>query len=304
MSNKPQDINDDEIRIISSDRSARRGGDDPKVSAGSGRRRIVIALFIAVVIIAAAVVGMTVLGRGDAEENPDNLELVTAEANNIADADKVAMQDSTINETADKGFVAISDTVVNHALLSIFRPVNAVPSLHVGTDVLGDSTAVLVVQAADVRSDNGGIVGAYVKGGELLSKGQAKSGFCAIIGGKLTIGVADSTPFLEQALETDGDFFRQYPLVVAKQIVENKPKGRALRKALAELNGEPVIVMSREKMSFHDFSQSLVDLGATNAIYLVGSSAYGFAIAADGKRTEFGSQQPGAPENTNYLVWR
>jgi len=121
---------------------------------------------------------------------------------------------------------------------------------------------------------------------------------------KLTIGVADATPFLEQALETDGYFSRQYPLVVANQIVENKPKGESLRKALAELNGQTVVVMSKEKMTFHDFSQSLVDLEVTNAIYLVGGKGYGFAMGRAGEKVEFGLKLRKMPPNTNYIVWR
>lgn len=202
------------------------------------------------------------------------------------------------------GFVSISDTLVNKIPLTMFKPTNLAPTLQIGTDVLNDSTVRFVVQAADVRGDNGGIVGAYVNKGELLSKGQAKSGFCAIIGGKINIGVADATPFLEQALETDGYFFRQYPLVVANQIVENRPKGKSLRKALAELNGETVVIMSQEEMTFHDFSQSLVDLGVTNAVYLVGGKGYGFAIDSEGRKNEFGRQLKNMRPNTNYIVWR
>ena len=71
----------------------------------------------------------------------------------------------------------------------------------------------LVAQAADVRRDNRQIVGAYVINGEMLSRGKAKSGFCAIIGDEVMIGVAQTTPLLERATEENGFFFRQYPLV-------------------------------------------------------------------------------------------
>lgn len=205
---------------------------------------------------------------------------------------------------AEQGFVTITDTVVNGEQLMIFKPANLTPTLQIGGEVLSDSTAAFVVQAAGVRDDNGGIVGAFVAKGELLSKGEAKSGYCAIIGGKMSIGVADATPLLEQALESDGYFFRQYPLVVAKQMVENKPKQESLRKALADLNGEPVVIMSRERMTFHDFSQTLVDLGVTNAIYLIGSTSYGFAIDPQKRKVEFGRREKTIPQNTSYIVWR
>ena len=162
----------------------------------------------------------------------------------------------------------------------------------------------MAMQAADIRGDNGGIVGAYVVEGNLVSKGQAKSGFCAIIDGNITIGVADATPFLEKAIESDGYFFRQYPLVVGNQLVENKPKGRSLRKALAEWNGTTVVLLSRSRLTFHDFAQTLVDMGVANAIYLVGSEAFGFAVDSEGNRTEFGKEAPSPEASTNYIIWR
>ena len=188
--------------------------------------------------------------------------------------------------------------------LVILTPRDATPQLHIGIDVLQAPDVVMAVQAADIRSDNGGIVGAYVVEGNLVSKGQAKSGFCAIIDGNITIGVADATPFFEKAIESNGYFFRQYPLVVGNQLVENKPKGRSLRKALAEWNGTTVVVLSHSRLTFHDFAQTLVDLGVANAIYLVGSEAFGFAVDSEGNRTEFGKEAPSPEASTNYIIWR
>ncbi|MDE6271176.1 MAG: phosphodiester glycosidase family protein, partial [Muribaculaceae bacterium] len=96
----------------------------------------------------------------------------------------------------------------------------------------------------------------------------------------------------------------QYPLVVGGQVVENKPKGQALRKALAEIDGSVRVVMSKERLSFHDFSQALVDMGARNAIYLVGSSASGMYTDASGASIRFGKENESPSENVNYLVWK
>ena len=198
----------------------------------------------------------------------------------------------------------ITDTVVGDVPLVILTPRDATPQLQIGIDVLQTPDVVMAVQAADIRSDNGGIVGAYVVEGNLVSKGQAKSGFCAIIDGNITIGVADATPFFEKAIESYGYFFRQYPLVVGNQLVENKPKGRSLRKALAEWNGTTVVLLSRSRLTFHDFAQTLVDMGVANAIYLVGSEAFGFAVDSEGNRTEFGKEAPSPEASTNYIIWR
>lgn len=305
----PNEIKEDEIRIISCASIAdNKSSLQPKSQLhvkpkGKRKNRFVWIAVVSLVVIALACCLLLYFhfsSKEKPEGNDDVLELVT----NPVDTPATDSVSETEAVQPAKGHVVISDTVVNKLPLTVFTPVNAVASLHVGSDILDDSTVVFAAQAADIRSDNGGIVGAFVKEGELLSKGQAKSGFCAIIGGKLTIGTADATPFLEQALENNGYFFRQYPLVVANQVVENKPKGESLRKALAELNGVPVVIMSREKATFHDFAQSLVDLGVSNAIYLVGSSAYGIAVDGTGNKIEFGKKAAVSSPNINYILWR
>ena len=62
--------------------------------------------------------------------------------------------------------------------------------------------------------------------------------------------------------------------------------------------------MSDRKQTLNEFSKTLVDLGVTNAIYLVGSSAYGYAIDEEGRRIEFGLETDNPLENTNYIVWK
>ena len=64
------------------------------------------------------------------------------------------------------------------------------------------------------------------------------------------------------------------------------------------------MILSEEPMTFHDFSQSLIDLGVTNAIYLVGSTSYGYARDAQGRRISFGRRSDRPLKNTNYIVWR
>ena len=161
-----------------------------------------------------------------------------------------------------------------------------------------------MVQAADVRGDNGEILGAYVSEGNLLSRGNSKAGFCAIINGKLIIGVADYTPYLEQAIESGGYFFRQYPLVVGGQAVENKLNLSSLRRALAELNGEIVVIMGDKKQTLNEFSQTLVDLGVSNAIYVIGGNeAPGYAKDEKGNRIEFGKKCDSPYPNSNYIIW-
>lgn len=282
MSRKNIDIDDNEIRIITS-------------KSGNGTPNPPRWLYYAIVCTAVAIIATVYALLWGSDDTADSEELaVTQEAAAPGDTATVVK----------KGYVEITDTVVGNVPLVILTPRDATPKLHIGIDVLQTPDVVMAMQAADIRGDNGGIVGAYVVEGNLVSKGQAKTGFCAIIDGNITIGVADATPFLEKAIESDGYFFRQYPLVVGNQLVENKPKGRSLRKALAEWNGATVVVMSRNRLTFHDFAQTLVDMGVANAIYLVGSESFGFAVDAEGNRTEFGKEAPSPEASTNYIIWR
>lgn len=285
MSRRNIDIDDNEIRVISPD-----GG---RGIHARPRRLFFIAIACATVAIVALVIAL--IWSGDDADDAESEQLA---------ATQVATAPPDTASVAKKGYVEITDTIIGGEPITILTPRDAVPQLHIGIDALQSSDVVLAMQAADIRGDNGGIVGAYVLKGNLVSKGQAKSGFCAIIDGKTTIGVADATPFLERAIEANGYFFRQYPLVVGNQLVENKPKGRSLRKALAEWNGNVVVILSHERLSFHDFAQMLVDMGVSNAIYLVGSEAFGFAVDADGKRTEYGKEAPSPSVSTNYIIWR
>lgn len=288
MSDRHTDINDDEIRVISA------GGNEPP----RPRRRlpaICVAVIAVTALAAIAALWLTTDSDDDDEPLPPPVQEAQQVAPMTAEADTVV---------AVRAYTAVNDTTVNGIGLRILTPVGARPSLEIGTAVFGDSTVVLAAQAADIRSDNGRIAGAYVMKGELLSKGEAKAGFCSIVNGEITVGVADATPMLEQALASDGYFFRQYPLVVGGQLVENRPKGRAVRKALAELDGRICVITSKRRLTFHDFSQALIDLGVRNAIYLVGSSSTGLYTEADGRRTTVGQPDREAPDNINFIVWR
>ena len=282
MSHKHIDIDDDEIRVISAT------GDEPK---GKTKHTVFLRVLIAALLIVG--IATAVIFSTKFASKPDDSAL----------SEPVAPV-TTDSVVPAKAFTTLRDTVVNGTRLGILTPRNATPVLSVGNDVLNDTAAVLAVQAADVRGDNGMIAGTFVVNGNLVSKGEAKAGFCSIINGEITIGVADATPMLEQALADDGYFFRQYPLVVGSQLVEKKPKGKAKRKALAEIDGEISIIFTHERVTFHDFSQSLIDAGVRNAIYLVGADSSGFYVDSSGVTTLFSPDNRNEWENINYIVWR
>lgn len=197
-----------------------------------------------------------------------------------------------------------TDITINDIPLRVYLPLNSVPHLEVGYGVTKKcQNSILFFQAADVRADNGKIVGAFVLQGKPLSWGLSKRGFCAVVDGNVTIGVADNSPLFEKATEEEGDFFRQYPLVDNGRLVENELKNKSIRRALCEINAHIVVVETQSVESMHDFSQALVDLGAQNAIYLIGSSAMGWSMDIHGNGTKMGLWDPRKIKNISFIVW-
>ena len=266
MIERHNDIGENEIRIISP-------GSD--IAQRKRRRKAVRGILVTAGVLLTACLAIVLMlpARNDAEEATGD----------VAADIPTEIDDISTSLKADP-FTSVTDTVANGIKLSILTPTDAVPTLVIGREALEDSTA-------------------FVVDGELAGKGEAKAGFCSIINGELTVGVADATPMLEQALTADGCFFRQYPLVVGGQIVENKPKGRAIRKALAETEGKVCVIVSRDRATFHDFSQALVDMGIRNAIYLVGGDSAFSYKGSDGIRHTSG-RVPEGMDNVNFIVWR
>jgi len=197
-----------------------------------------------------------------------------------------------------------TDLTVNDIPLRVYAPLNSSPHLEVGYTIADNrKSAILFFQAADVRADNGKIVGAFVLHGKPLSWGLSKRGYCAIIDGQVTVGVADNSPLFEQATDCNGDFFRQYPLVDKGVLVENELKNKSIRRALCEIDEHIVVVESQTTESLHDFAQALVDIGTANAVYLVGSNAMGWSMDAEGNGTKMGLWDPRKIKNISFIVW-
>jgi hypothetical protein len=298
-----KDIQDDQIRIIGEPQEAKR--------PLSHLKWIIVATIVAITLM----VGVIVLLN-----QPDDIapieQLMEPEP---ALFEPEAPQEEVDNQwiTADTcsfdstlSYIDIRDTVINDIPLQIYIPRNAELQLHIGRLDKTDTTIIYATQAADVRADNGGIVGAFVLNGEPLAWGLSKKGYCASIEGKVTIGVAENSPLFEEATEKGGYFFRQYPLVDNQRLVDNEPKGKSVRRSICQQQGEVFMVTTLSEESFHDFAQALVDLGVDNAIYLVGSSsAYGWAVDKEGVMHEHGLEnnlkgRRKMPKNTNYIIWR
>lgn len=287
MSRMPMDINDDEIRVISPS--------GPQQPRNNKKKKIIFIIAAVTMVAVLTAVILYLISKRSVVEEENNLQEVVVPVGKISSIDSLVM---------DKGYVEVHDTIVDGKGLKFLIPHNATPVLSIGEKALSDTTLILVAQAADIRADNGRIVGSFVLKGDLISKGEAKAGFCAIINDRITIGVADATPLLEQAIESDGYFFRQFPLVVGGQIVDNKLKTSSFRKALVEVDGNIGIAMSFDKLTLNEFSEALLEAGVRNAIYIVGSTSPGLYRDSSGELIKFGKDEPIMPQYTNFIVWK
>lgn len=297
MSNKTDEIRDDEIRII---------GKNGKQTDQGGRMWLWVRLGAVAVVAVVLVLVLSLSGR----KRTNNEAEVVPE---LFDPVPVVEQPSE-NESENKAWLGdYSDKVtpytehiqrtINDINLDIYIPHNARPSLLLGVPDPSDSRIIFANQAADVRADNGKINGAYVLAGKPLAWGLSKKGYVAVIDGEVTVGVADNSPLFEKATETGGYFFRQYALVDNGVLVENAPKNKAVRKAICDRAGEIMVVMSESKESFHDFAQALVDLQVDNAVYLVASISHGFYRDRDGEFQMIYERGQIRYPNENYILW-
>ncbi|MBR4511932.1 MAG: hypothetical protein IKO59_03970 [Bacteroidales bacterium] len=276
------DINDDEIRVIGGGQSRRP----------SNRNRW---LWVAVAGIVLLILGILLRMKQNAYQNE------AAEAGTLPEPEAVS---PTLVQAA-AATVLVSDTTINDVQLRLHFPVNAVPELRICIPDTTDPSLLMALQAADIRADNGLMVGAFVLKGELMSRGMSKKGFCAILGDEIHIGMAESTPLFEESIEKEGGFFRQYPLVCDGKMVENKPKGKAVRHALCEIDGQVAVVSSLSNESMHDFAQALEDMGVRQAIYLTGADSYGFCRPKNRPFTSWGNVTLAASYgNVNFIVWK
>lgn len=293
MVDRIDEIQDDELRVI--------GG--PSGTDGTGKPRkwlwSVIAVVIAAAVVAAAVVWSRKPGTGN---DPGVLDpsAVVEPTNQIKE--KVEPL-GDYADTTGKAYTERLKLTINDIPLDIYIPHNAKPSLVVGTPDMFDKNIVLITRAADIRADNGKINGAFVLAGKPLAWGLSKKGYVSIIDDRITIGVEDNSPLFEEATGKGGYFFRQYPLVDNGVLVDNEPKGKAIRKAICDRAGEIIVVMSVTPESFHDFAQALVDLQVDNAVYLVGSDSYGYFRDKYDRFTPICEMRRVGYKYENYIKW-
>lgn len=286
-----KDIRDDEIRIISASQEKKGFGPWGWVCLAVAAVAILISLLF-------------LLNKEKADMESDTTQVIFEPSAEVIQETEVDTKWLGNYTDTTKSYTEHLRDTINDIPLDIYIPHNAIPELVLGVPDIHDKNIVLTTQAADIRADNGKIVGAFVLKGKPLSWGLSKKGYCGIIDNKVTVGVADNSPLFEEATEKGGYFFRQYPLVDNGVLVENAPKGKSIRKALCDRDGEIMVVMSQMPESFHDFAQALVDLQIDNAIYLVGSTSFGYfrdyydQLEIIYNKLRYGYQYE------NFIVWR
>lgn len=283
------------------------GGAPKKRPRGDKRHRWLVWLVVSIVVLflLSTILFMPESSDGECDSEP----LIDADASYATgEYDSRSIKSTALSEWIEKSAVVDSpavtalDTIVNDIPLHVFYPQNMVPRLTIGYDVTLDTVNNLMfMQAADVRADNKKILGAFVLKGVPLSWGLSKKGYCAIIDGEVTVGVADDSPLFEEATEKEGYFFRQYALVDSFQMVENQLKNKAVRRAICDVDGEVVVVETLSRESMHDFAEALTDMGVCNAVNLVGSSSIGW-VRSD-KSYVSGHHDQHRYKNASFIVW-
>lgn len=294
MIDRIDEIQDDELRVIGR----------PSVTDDAKKPRRWMWVVMAVVIV-AAVVTAVILGHGKImgpENDPGVFDPSTVVEPTHAIKEAVAPL-GNYADTTGQSYTEHLKLTINDIPLDVYIPHNAKPSLAIGTPDIFDKNIVLVTQAADIRADNGKINGAFVLAGKPMAWGLSKKGYVGIIDDKITVGVADNSPLFEEATEKGGYFFRQYPLVDNGVLVDNEPRGKAIRKAICDRAGEIIVVMSITPESFHDFAQALVDLQVDNAVYLVGSDSYGYYRDENDHVTQICEKRRVEYKYENYIKW-
>lgn len=208
-----------------------------------------------------------------------------------------------------EAYTEIIDTTFNGHKLNIYKVHYGIPELYVcdSTNIdTSDVNIVFAARAADIAKGDRSLLGLFIYKGEILATGSNhKEGFCAIVDSNITLGIAESTPLFEQVVEKKGYFFRNAPLIsngASCQYIDkyNQP---TTRHALCAYKNE-IVFITVEKTTMTDFIELLHDFKVDNAIYMVGSTGYGFCRDQEGKLHDWGKDNVPSFKNFNYLIWK
>lgn len=259
------EFRDDEIEIL--------GPRTPRSERGTGReepspkssRRWLQWCLLALLLVLVAVAAYFWLSRGYKPQTPSPFVEKKQEFNELQHKVEQASPLDSILEAR----IVREEKVVNDLKLNIYLLQNLKAGLSVGLphDSI-KSELLMLIQATDVRGDNGDILGECVIDGKALTRGKKPLGYVALLSGKISLGVDSTSTMYESLQMAGGSMFRQYSLVSKARMQSNNIKGQNYRRALAIRGEQLYLIESADKLSVHDFSEALQDLGLDEAIFL------------------------------------
>lgn len=207
----------------------------------------------------------------------------------------------------------IVDTVIFDSIeFRVFKPINLRCILSTTTPDTNDSKVMFVTQAANIRDKSYEIIGDFVEGGDHKFKESsgniATLGYCAIIGNKITIDKAKTTAKLKEAIDSNGYFFRQFPLVYGEGEIEKYAgeEGVSQRRAFCLRQDTMLVVESISRITMGDFARMLnKNFDVDHAINLIGSFRLTewYRTSDTTTTTLFTNKSLNIP-NCNYLIFR
>lgn len=279
------DISDNEIRILGNESSSR--SNCRKKNKKLAKLSVAIVLSCLVVFLA-----MQLIYRGQNINEDKNT------------SDSLSLETINNKTKGNTAYVISKDTIVNDIPLKLLIPTGGKMELYIGKQPEKDNTIILAAHAADIRADMDAPTGAFVYNGQVIAKGHSKLGFCSIINGEVSIGRQRETPLFERAIEENGSFFRQYSLVSNGIMIDIPPKGKAKRRALCLKDKRLLIVSTQTPESYHDFAQSLTDIGVNEAISLIGGTDASIWRDKAGNLFYDGEDLANEYKTENYILWR
>ncbi len=146
-----------------------------------------------------------------------------------------------------------------------------------------DQSVLLYTRTADYTV-TGKYLGSLVICGEQLQSDASRLGYCAIVDGKMVIGISRSDKVKDYVEERKGFYFRQFMLVSNGELPTRFfLHGKVERKALARTANDKIYVIeTRHAETLWDFADALREYGFVDAIYLTGGNESGFWRDPDG----------------------
>lgn len=290
-------MSDYEIRILGSNIEPISGLNKQNKKWYHTHRKLLIWTCILIFVGIASIIGTWIYLRS-------NASLLNNSSDYICQTDTLSIETLQDHDNTGPSYTIVGDTIINDIPLRIFTPIGGRMELVVGHHPEMDNNIILAAHAADLRDDDGTPAGAFVYNGELLAKGHSKYGFCAIVGGTVSIGRQIETPLFERAIEKNGCFFRQYSIVSKGKLMSVPPKGKSQRRALCLKDNVFIIVETTTSESYHDFAQALEDFGVSEALALVGSNAAVMWREESGALQQSGGIFGDSYPLENYIVWK